>query len=81
MTRWLTDTARLLANKNDDGSLYFEWFPEEVSYKFEYDGEDGKKFTVEAIKNREIIGLKVSEVAVKLGCGKCVGELSPCGCN
>jgi hypothetical protein len=67
--------------KNDDGSLYFEWFPEEVSYKFEYAGHDGKKFTVEAIKNRYFIDIKVNEVAVELGCGKCVGELSPCGCN
>jgi hypothetical protein len=51
--------------KDKEGNLTLKWFNEEVCYKFEHDGEDGKKYRVEATKWREQIDLKVFEGLVK----------------
>lgn len=48
-----------------EGKLFLNWFSEEVCYKFEYDGEDSKKYRVEATKDRERIDFKVFEGLVK----------------
>ena len=47
--------------KKEDGTLSINWFNEEVIYKFEHDGEDGKKYRVEATKRDCQIDFKVFE--------------------
>jgi len=47
-----------------EGNLFLNWFNDEVCYKFEYDGVDGK-FKVEATKRRDQIYLKVYESFTK----------------
>lgn len=46
---------------DEEGNMFLNWFDEEVSYKFEYNGLDGKKYKVEATKRRDQIDLKVYE--------------------
>lgn len=48
-----------------DGKFSLNWFDEEVCYKFEHDGADGKKYRIEATKGRSHIDFKVFEGHVK----------------
>jgi len=51
--------------KKEDGSLSIKWFDEEICYKFEHDGEDGKKYRIETTKQNSLINFKVFEGIVK----------------
>ena len=57
---------RLDTSETDkDGKMSLNWFKEEVCYKFEYDGADGKKYRIEATKCQAQIDFKVFEGLVK----------------
>lgn len=52
--------------KDKDGNLFINWFAEKVCYTFEHNGADGKKYRVEATKEkRNVIDFKVYEGHVK----------------
>jgi hypothetical protein len=53
------------AQTDTNGEFSINWFPEEVVYKFEYDGVDGKKYKVEVSKDYSRLDYLVFEGIVR----------------